>query len=59
MQYGGMHLLPASGWVSVIIAAPALLIIEMAAVHHASPPGPSLPTTCGWPAWCNPIYWLR
>jgi hypothetical protein len=38
MQYGGMHLLRVSGWVAVIIAAPALLIIGMAAAHHASPP---------------------
>ena len=38
MQYGGMHLLRVSGWVAVIIAAPARQIIGMAAAHHASPP---------------------
>ncbi len=38
MQYGGMHLLRASGWVAVIIAAPAALIIGVAAAHRASAP---------------------
>jgi len=33
MQYGGMHLLRVSGWVAVIIAARAVLIIGVAAAH--------------------------
>ena len=40
-QYGGMHLLRVSGW-AVIIAAPAVLIIGVAAAHRASaPPRPA------------------
>ena len=38
MQYGYMHLLRVSGWVAVIIAAPAVLIIGVAAAHRASAP---------------------
>jgi N-acetylmuramoyl-L-alanine amidase len=38
MQYGCMHLLRVSGWVAVIIAAPAVLIIAVAAAHRASAP---------------------
>ena len=38
MQYGGMHLLRVSGWVAVIIAAPAALIIGVATTHRASVP---------------------
>ena len=38
MQYGGMHLLRVSGWVAVIIAAPAVLIIAVAAAHRGSAP---------------------
>ena len=34
----GMHLLRVSGWVAVIIAAPAVLIIAIAAAHRASGP---------------------
>lgn len=38
MQCGFMHLLRVSGWVAVIIAAPAVLIIGVAAAHRASAP---------------------
>lgn len=40
MQYGGMHLLRVSGWVAVMIAVPAVLIIGVAAAHRASAPAP-------------------
>ncbi len=45
MQYGGMHLLRVSGWAAVIIAAPAVLIIAMAAAYRAS--GPPRPARVG------------
>jgi N-acetylmuramoyl-L-alanine amidase len=38
MQYGCMHLLRVSGWVAVIIAVPAVLIIAVAAAHRGSAP---------------------
>jgi N-acetylmuramoyl-L-alanine amidase len=38
MQDGGMHLLRVSGWVAVIIAAAAVLIIGVAVAHRASAP---------------------
>jgi hypothetical protein len=38
MQYGCMHRLRVSGWVAVIIAAPAVLTIGVAAAHRASAP---------------------
>jgi N-acetylmuramoyl-L-alanine amidase len=40
MQYGCMHLLRVSGWVAVVIAAPAVLIIGVAVAHRASAPPP-------------------
>ena len=33
-----MQLLRVSGWVAVIIAAPAVLIVEVAAAHRGSAP---------------------
>jgi len=47
MQYGGMHLLRVSGWVAVIIAAPAVLIIAVAVAHRASAPPPRSPRVGG------------
>ena len=47
MQYGCMHLLRVSGWVAVIIAAPAVLIIGVAAAHRASAPPPRSPRVGG------------
>ena len=47
MQYGGMHLLRVSGWVAVIIAAPAVLTIGVAAAHRASAPPPRPPRVGG------------
>ena len=47
MQYGCMHLLRVSGWVAVIIAAPAVLIIAVAAAHRASAPPPRSPRVGG------------
>ena len=37
LQYGLMHLLRVAGWVAVIVAAPAALIVGVAA-HRASAP---------------------
>jgi N-acetylmuramoyl-L-alanine amidase len=45
MQYGGMHLLRVSGWAAVIIAAPAVLTIAVAAGQRAS--GPPRPARVG------------
>jgi len=47
MQYGCMHLLRVSCWVAVIIAAPAVLIIGVAAAHRASAPPPRSPRVGG------------
>jgi hypothetical protein len=57
MQYGGMHLLRVSGWVAVIIAALAVLIIGVAAalvrqnlqplVEHGRP----TPAAADWGLW--------
>jgi N-acetylmuramoyl-L-alanine amidase len=60
MQYGGMGVLRMSGWVAVIIAAPALLIIGIAAAHRASAPprsaraGGTAPVVNSYPAVAGP-----
>jgi hypothetical protein len=47
MQYGCMQLLRVTGWVAVIIAAPAVLIIGVAAAHRASASPPRSPRVGG------------
>ena len=60
MQYGCMHLLQVSGWVAVVIAAPAVLIIAVAAAHRGSAPprsarvGGTAPAVTSHPAVAGP-----